>query len=528
MDAYEKLRLALLKILNFNKLRIFGCLIYNFKIRISNIRSEFPPKINTALAFIDNGQPTIILFEDFVNELKVSDLIFVLIHEILHIINGHTYRRGSRNKILYNLAADHVINKSIITDIKSGNLPKITIPDSHFSIPELMNSNYNVGEVYKWLEDQAKIIEETKHTLSINDKSSNGSGEEASTSEETPEDETSIKPTEEETSEETAKEETSENDISEEDASDEVPEKDISEEETIEDDDSDETSDGSEDEFYKIDKDDESEDTINVTISEVMIKNKKYKVVSDLLNSTESVEKDTEIVNELVSEIRTLMKDERISRGLASGSIKELIDKIIEVNIPWEDMLARGILTKIVPSPDTRIWTRPHKRLRSHGIILPGQGYDKKPDCAILLIDTSGSISNKDLKKFSNIIVQSLSQFDEIRVIKHDTKIHSDEKVLTSDITNNEIISEFKGRGGTCHRECFDRIEKSFLDKEDIGLVITLTDFDSNMHIIYKKYEWTKRIPICICITGYDAENKVKKVPQELDPNPIVIKEVEK
>lgn len=41
---------------------------------------------------------------------KYNNYIFILLHEILHAINGHGYRRGNRNPIIWNLATDHTIN----------------------------------------------------------------------------------------------------------------------------------------------------------------------------------------------------------------------------------------------------------------------------------------------------------------------------------------------------------------------------------------------------------------------------------
>lgn len=47
---------------------------------------------------------------DFIESLDVPTVIFVIIHEILHIILKHGFRRGSRNPEKWNYAADFAIN----------------------------------------------------------------------------------------------------------------------------------------------------------------------------------------------------------------------------------------------------------------------------------------------------------------------------------------------------------------------------------------------------------------------------------
>lgn len=60
----------------------------------------------------------------FINALDDRELLFVTVHEILHIVMKHLTRRGKRNPELWNQAADYVINYIIHRD-KIGRFPDI-------------------------------------------------------------------------------------------------------------------------------------------------------------------------------------------------------------------------------------------------------------------------------------------------------------------------------------------------------------------------------------------------------------------
>lgn len=51
--------------------------------------------------------------EKFLGTLNDSELLFVLAHEICHVAFGHLWRTGSREHILWNIAADYSINEEL-------------------------------------------------------------------------------------------------------------------------------------------------------------------------------------------------------------------------------------------------------------------------------------------------------------------------------------------------------------------------------------------------------------------------------
>lgn len=462
MDVNEKLKIAILRILNMNNLRLFGCMFYNFIVSIEesndiikqslenlditdpDLKIEMEESFKdflTASIFIDDSKPHIIIYDSFIKEKSVEELTFVILHEILHFLKGDTYRGTNKDQTIYNLAADHIINNSLIKDINDNKLQKVAEPKDRFLIDKIKQRNMSTEEVYDYLLNTVKINPLGNSSVKIFPKS------------------------------------------------------------------------GGEEDAGK---------AININISEIEIDNKKSIHIEDINSSkseTENLEQK-QTTESLKSEARALMNQESISKGMATGSLKDLITKIIEVEIPWEKLLERALLTKIVPDHDNRIWTNPRKRLRAHGYVFPGRGTSKKASIAAICIDTSGSISKKDLKKFSSIIIQSFSKFDELWILKHDIKIHQNIRIKTSDVDASDIISKYYGRGGTSHKYIFKEIQKSFeKKKEDIGIVIILTDFESDIEHMWARYSWTRRIPVSVVLTRNNP------VPKYIDPHPVLIKD---
>ena len=49
-----------------------------------------------------------------IKEYSVDELVFILCHEVLHVVFMHALRRGNRDHFLYNIASDAVINETLI------------------------------------------------------------------------------------------------------------------------------------------------------------------------------------------------------------------------------------------------------------------------------------------------------------------------------------------------------------------------------------------------------------------------------
>ena len=142
----------------------------------------------------------------------------------------------------------------------------------------------------------------------------------------------------------------------------------------------------------------------------------------------------------------------------------------------------------------------------------------------VCCIDSSGSISNSDLKKFVGVILSSIKHFKKLRILVHDVDVHQ-EFVLDNEPNQDDILRtlrEIKGRGGTSHKPVFDRIE--ILNREElISAAIFLTDFYSDVEEIYKKFEWIKEVP-SVWVLNSDSNDTKNVILEDCETRTIHIK----
>lgn len=215
----------------------------------------------------------------------------------------------------------------------------------------------------------------------------------------------------------------------------------------------------------------------------------------------------------IVSEARALHQTLK-AKGNQSGGLTSLLDKILAVKIPWEVLLEKAIKTNVILKPDERTWKNPNKIWRPHGIILPGSTLSEDRDGTGIIIyctDSSGSMSDRELKKCSSVTEQSFQFFKEVWLYVHDTGVHQkkifdkDEKHMFYSFLKNE---GYKGRGGTSHQDVFRRIQSDVWEnnglKDELSMVICLTDGYSDIESVLKdkSLEWTRIIPIVFVISG--------------------------
>lgn len=126
------------------------CLFINF---------HHDDKIPTMGVNFQNNRMNLYWNKDFVESLSEKELTFVLIHEIYHLLWGHTLRTGTRDRNASNIAQDMIINKVIKDFIPSkyatmpcdetGKPNGITLPPEYKGLEVFEN-------VYEWLKENAK------------------------------------------------------------------------------------------------------------------------------------------------------------------------------------------------------------------------------------------------------------------------------------------------------------------------------------------------------------------------------------
>ena len=84
----------------------FGSLVYQHEL-------EFTDVIDTAAATPDGRM---MFNPNFVEEVTPGQLMFLIAHEVMHIVFAHAVRRGNRDPETYNIACDAVINEILVSE----------------------------------------------------------------------------------------------------------------------------------------------------------------------------------------------------------------------------------------------------------------------------------------------------------------------------------------------------------------------------------------------------------------------------
>ena len=91
---------------------------------------------------------------EFLDELSDSELDFIMMHEILHAVLQHCFRRGCRDHEQFNLACDIVVNSNILLsedmDLKAITLKKYGV-SMHLAPDGREGYNYTAEQIYEML-----------------------------------------------------------------------------------------------------------------------------------------------------------------------------------------------------------------------------------------------------------------------------------------------------------------------------------------------------------------------------------------
>jgi predicted metal-dependent peptidase len=150
--------------------------------------------------------------------------------------------------------------------------------------------------------------------------------------------------------------------------------------------------------------------------------------------------------------------------GNLPGHLKQLVDGLLNPQLHWKDVL-REMVTSAAKS-DYTIWPANMKHLY-RGIYLPGvTGEEIKIAVAV---DTSGSVSDDELKEFMSEVKGICETYDEFTVyfMTCDTVIH--EKITLRPF--EPFPTFISGRGGTCYKAVIKEVANL-----DISALVFLTD----------------------------------------------------
>jgi predicted metal-dependent peptidase len=186
------------------------------------------------------------------------------------------------------------------------------------------------------------------------------------------------------------------------------------------------------------------------------------------------------------------------SRGNMPGGLEGLIKAVGAPIVNWKAYIQEFVKGS---RPDNYTWARANRKmLVNHGVYMPriqlqGAGI------GVLSIDTSGSVSDDELRSFVKEIIGmiELCNPDRLYIIQHDAIVQKvDEWEAGMDFDGLKI----KGRGGTCIQPVFRKLED--IDDE-INWMIVFSDMEIG--------DWPTPAnwpdyPVLLCGTGRDTSPK--------------------
>ena len=154
-------------------------------------------------------------------------------------------------------------------------------------------------------------------------------------------------------------------------------------------------------------------------------------------------------------------------QGTLKGSLKEAVEGILQPKIDWRSVLQR----KIQDAVDSfkLNWANPGRRYCATDVYCPSEN----SECfdGYVYVDTSGSISSEQLERATAEISQIIEDCGgRVRLLYGDVGITFDEEIT-------EIPRNYRGRGGTCFKELFDKLQET----EKVPCLICFTDTMGSM-----------------------------------------------
>ena len=150
----------------------------------------------------------------------------------------------------------------------------------------------------------------------------------------------------------------------------------------------------------------------------------------------------------IASDVRdaTIQAAKAAGAGNLPGGVKRLVDKMLNPQIDWRELLAMQIQSILKSNYN---FMKPSRKGLDAGYWLPGMDNDQTIDIA-LAIDTSGSINDEMMRDFISEVYGIMSQYTDFRVHLwcFDTEVHNP-VVITADTIQDFDNYELAGYGGT-------------------------------------------------------------------------------
>ena len=152
------------------------------------------------------------------------------------------------------------------------------------------------------------------------------------------------------------------------------------------------------------------------------------------------------------------------SIGKIPGRIETIIEELLKPQVNWKTLLRNAIM-KGLGKNVKRTWTRPSRKYP----LFPGKEL-LKTNKVIVLVDTSGSISEQELQQFVSEVYSIVKETSDVVVIFWDADVQGETTLKRpSDIKKIKIT----GRGGTQIYPALEYATKKYKD----GVYVIFSDF---------------------------------------------------
>lgn len=395
--------------------------------------------------------------------LTSDNLVFLVAHELLHILNFTTARRGDRNPTLWNISADYVINADLIHNKTADGTPNpIGEMPRHPSMITDDNPNGYIGcykkeyygmtieQVYDLLyeqhKDEIEKLEQLKQELqdlldqvSISFGNGNGTGQ---------------------------------------------------------------------------DEQDEQEKTPEQKELEQKIKDLLDKITGGQIvideNFGSTPEQDSQKAQEIMADIKAKVQASMKETGKSASQLDSAMARACELLLAPPKFDWKGFLSNYLKAyiRNDSSWKRLSRRTWGVGNLLAGLNTESEIKIAIA-IDTSGSIGDNEIKEMLSHIQKIMTSFKsfDIDIFCFSTQVHI-ETLQHYNKGNMSSISSYSKKlnsyGGTDIKSAFDYIAKN---NTGYNVFICMTDgYDNIDDMVFSK------CPVVWAITGNDNFTSPKQV----------------
>ena len=400
----------------------------------------------------------------FVRDLPMGQLVFVIEHEMYHIIMKHTVRRGTRIAEVWNIATDLFINKLICDNygIKPNDPVKMLAEDNYgvgiqFAEGGLYHPRTDVKkETVEGIYDELMKQYNDKRQQTSHGNGSTGEGGNSSLRQ---------------SMDGTGKGNQHRNEQSE----------------------NGQAENGQGENGQVENEQDERSKRMSI-VADIVYHGDKLGEIADMGKSSMDLiesSKDESMSDELKESksnglLQRALTHARQIGGHNESSLERLVEEITAPRIDWRTLL-RAYLSQATKKENS--FSRPDKRFISRNMIMPGpKPFD--PDKIIgvkVCVDTSGSIGDMELGMVISQIIQLLRAYKaEAEMIYWDTAVR-----VTAPFTNKEELLKIRPRGGggtdiTCVFNYFDSKDCKVKPK----IIVVFTD---GAFSLTKKSAWEKK-----------------------------------